>query len=54
MSNNASIFRQLNVTENCSNLIQIASASNDDMSHHMYHAWKRDADLEYFGELKWN
>ena len=49
---NLNNFRQLNVTENCSNLIQIAPTNTSDTLHHMYHVQKRDADAEYLGRVK--
>ena len=52
MSSNSSNFMQLNVTENCSNLTQITPVNTDDISHHMYHGQKRDADAEYLGRVK--
>ena len=52
MPGNVNNFRQLNVTEICSNLTQLATANTGDMSHHMYHAQKRDADAEYLGRVK--
>ena len=52
MPSNSNNFRQLNDTENCSNLIQIAPANLSDTSYPTYHAQKRDADAEYIGRVK--
>ena len=52
MSSNSNNFRQLNVTENCSNLEQIAPENPSDASYPMYHTKKRDADMEYLGRVK--
>ena len=52
MSSNLNNFRQLHVTENCSNFKKIAFANTSDISHHMYHIQKRDADVEYLGRVK--
>ena len=38
MSSNLNNVRQFHVTENCSNLTQIAPANPGDMSHPAYHA----------------
>ena len=52
VSSNLNNFRQLNVTESCNNLTKITPANTIDMSHHMHHTQKRDADAEYLGRFK--
>ena len=52
MSSNLYNFSQLNVTENCSNITQIAPVNTGDVSHHMHHTQKRDANTEYWGRIK--
>ena len=52
MSSNSNNFRQLNVTEEFSNLIQIAPANTSDMSHQTYHTQKTDVDAQYLCRIK--
>ena len=52
MSSNSNNFRQLNVTENCSNFTQIAPANTGYILYYMYHAQKRDGDAENSGRVK--
>ena len=47
-------FRQLYLTENYSDLTQIAPANTGDMTHHMYNAQKRYVYIETWVELKWH
>ena len=49
---NSNNFRQLNVTENSSNLIQITSAHIGALSYPKYHASKRDADTNYLTRVQ--
>ena len=45
-------FGPSNVNEKCSNFIVVALANTSDSLHHMYHAQKQDADVEYLGRVK--
>ena len=40
VSNNSYNFRQLNVNEKCSNLMQVAHVNTGDASYHTYYTWK--------------
>ena len=48
---NSNKFRQLTVTENCSNLTQIAPENPSDTSHQKYYTQKRDAGAEYLNRV---
>ena len=52
VSSNLNNFRQLNIAENSSNLIQLVPSNPGDTSDLTYHAWKRDADADYLS--RWN